>query len=244
MNVEYIQKKEPIKSGFTEIMSGISERRNARANEQNANTQALEQQSLAASRPQELEAKRASLSLELAKMTQAQEKEHWDNGYKLLTDMSIKAGSLDPSMKKIWEQSDGYKEITKVVKKYLGPEFVNSDGTVNYIGKQTIAEDQLKQIEGQLTQRIQAVGLEGLTQQEKDLVKYFKNPGTEAIAKVYSAIQEDERFLTAQEAGDTAGMARIVQEYKSQIFRDDGLGGTPAPQVDPNDPLGWRKKSA
>lgn len=222
------------KSKVSEALDAFKTVSDASVNQQNATSNRMD-----------AESRKSMLELELAKMNQTKMNEDFNNGYKLLTDISNRADTFaDDTSKAMWEQSDGYHELTKIIKKTLGPEFVNADGKINYIGKQTRVEDQLKRIEGQLGERIKQVGLEGLTQQEKDLVKYFKNPGTEAIAKVYTAILEDPEFQVAQSSGDANKMAQIVQNYRKQIFPDEGLRGAPTSTVDATDPLGWRKRSA
>ena len=236
-----------LSEALTEGVNAGTNIKNARTAAKNAETNRLQAETDAVYKPQDIAARKSALALELAKMNRTEEQNNFDNGYKLLTDVSNKADTFaNDTMKEMWETSEQYKELSKVIKKYMGPEFVSADGKINYIGKQTRVEDQLKRIEGQLGQRIQAVGLEGLTQQEKDLVKYFKNPGTEALSKVYTAILEDPEFLDAQDSGDTARMASIVNKYKNEIFQDQGLGGggQGAPAIDPSDPLGWRKQGA
>lgn len=243
MNVVNLGEASYGKSGVAQALESYKNIKEVQIAKQNADTNEREQRSLEQYRPQELAQRKNQYALELAKMTQQEQEQNFQNGYKLLTDMSNKADTFpDETQKQMWETSEGYKELTKVVKKYLGPEFVSADGKVNYIGKQTRVEDQLKRVEGQLAQRISAVGFAGLTPQEKDMVKYFKNPGTEAIAKVYAAIEDDPEFQDAQAAGNTAKMAEVVQRYKRDIFPDEQYrGASPAP--DPNDPMGLKKRS-
>ena len=186
---------------------------------------------------------RSKYQMELAKLNAEQQKQGIDMGMKVVEQMSSRALSMDPSMRGVWEQSPEYKQLTKVVKKYA-PDFIGEDGKVTLMGKEDLIKGEMDRRANQIEQKIVAGGIESLSPGEKDFITYKKNVGSEALAKVYAAVQDDDRFLDAQDAGDTATMAQIVQEYVATIFPEQGglKGALKRPAVDPNDPLGLMQR--
>ena len=187
-----------------------------------------------------LRMERSKYQMELAKANKAQENTDWDNGYKLLTDVSAKAISMDDTMRQMWEKTPDYKELTKVLKKRLGPEFVNETGVINYLGKTDMIKDKLESLKFMYADKKQK-GI-ATTPGEDAMAKLIFNVGPEAAAKKIQAIMDDPRFQDAQEIGDTQTMSRIAQQYMNQVFPDEGMSAALAPTEasNSNDPLGLR----
>ena len=215
--------------------------RNASSNEKNAESNRMNAETDASYKKEDISVRKNALAAELAKAQKEEDAKNWDNGYKLLTDASKRADSFaNEPMKQMWETSEGYKELTKVIKKYMGPEFITAEGKINYLGQQTMVEDQLKRTEAQLTQRIQAVGYEGLTEQERNLADYFKGGDKSALAQTITAIQNDPNYRDAIEDGDFQKAQEIVNKHKGMLMSESRFGGKPQQEStqNQNDPLG------
>ena len=187
-----------------------------------------------------LRMERSKYQVELAKANQAHSNTDWDNGYKLLTDVSSKAISMDDTTRQMWEKTPDYKELTKVLKKRLGPEFVNESGVINYLGKTDIIKDKLESLKFSYADK-KAKGIQ-TTAGEDAMAKLIFNIGPEATAKKIQAVMDDPRFQDAQDKGDAQAMSVIAQQYMNQVFPEEGIGASLASEnsSNGNDPLGLR----
>lgn len=222
---------------------------------------ALREQELAQKNKQDAASNRLERSkyrLELAKYQTQNTKDTLDNEKKAL-DMaehtvnlaSARAFSLDPDYVNgltptpntnlaMFEQTDTYKNATKLVKKYGAEGFLDEQGKIIYKTEANFAEQKMENFKAAFQQKRQQ-GLP-ITQEEGIYFEYASlDPALRG--QVAKLVEDDELFLQAQETGNDKAMAERIDAYMQMFKRKTSpLASGLAPQgaTDNNDRLGLR----
>ena len=157
----------------------------------------------------------------------AEEKQHLEMSSKMVDQVSAKAFSMDPdyvngltdkpnTMLAVFEQSDQYKELAKVAKKYGVEGAVNDNGTINYKSSKELNETRMDAFK---TSYIQKKRSGQPTTPDEDIGYEFASVDPGLRAQIGALVSKDLRFRQAQIAGDDKTMGDIVASYITMFKR-------------------------
>lgn len=163
-----------------------------------------------------IENKRAQQEIDLKKAQQTFDKEIKGKEFakKMVEDLSLKMAGMDNPTKADFKASPGYKQMAKVIKRYAS-EFIGEDGEILEMPIKELILNKADAIAGMVSEK--KVAGQALTPGEAAFYDDYQKDKT-ALARIYEAVQYDDRFMDAQERGDDEAMARIVDTYRAKIF--------------------------
>jgi len=167
------------------------------------------------------------LALETAQTKQAIDKTNRDNAYSILERMSVMRENMDDTSRKMFDESEHVKEVTKsLFKKYI-PEFVEKEsGRPLWMSTQDVYKDKYDHIKSALAQKA-ANGQ--LTEQEATVFAIMSRVKASELAEVTS------RLLKSKDSGEgSPNIFRKVLAFFSEKLNPLSGVLTAPPQTDTN----------